>query len=153
MYTSLVRPHLEYAVQFWSPHHAKDIAELGAVQRRATKMIPSLRNKSYEERLARLNLFSLEKRRLRGILIECFKILKGFTNVDANKLFSTDDLSRTRSNGIKLRCRQTELDCTKFFFTNDIVREWDKLPPPVVQCSTVIFFKNKLDHHLLQQGL
>ncbi len=59
MYISLVRPHLEYAVQFWSPHHAKDIAKLEAVQRRATKMILSLRNKSYQERLARLNLFSL----------------------------------------------------------------------------------------------
>ncbi len=153
MYTSLVRPHLEYAMQFWSPHNAKDIAKSEAVQRRDTKMISSLRNKSNEERLGRLNLFSLEKRRLRGILIECFKIVKGFTNVDANKLFSTDDLLRTRSNGIKLRCRQIELDCTKFFFNNDIVREWDKLPPSVVQCSTVNYFKNKLDHHLLQQGL
>ncbi len=52
MYISLVRPHLEYAVQFWSPHHAKDIAKLEAVQCRATKMILSLCNKSYEERLA-----------------------------------------------------------------------------------------------------
>ncbi len=47
---------------------------------------------------------------------QCYKIIKGFTNIDANKLFSSDDLSRTRSNGIKLRCRQIELDCTKFFF-------------------------------------
>ncbi len=88
LYNSLVRPHLEYAMQFWSPHLAKDIAKLEAVQLRATKMIPSLRNKSYEERLARLNLFSLEKRRLRGKLVECFKILKGFTNVCANRLFN-----------------------------------------------------------------
>ncbi len=61
-----------------------DIAKLEAVQRRATEMIPSLRNESYKERLARLNLFSLEKRRLRGKLIECFKLLEEFTNVDAN---------------------------------------------------------------------
>ncbi len=59
LYKSLVRQHLEYAVQFWSPDLAKDIAKLEAVQRRATKMIPSLRNKSYKKRLARLNLFSL----------------------------------------------------------------------------------------------
>ncbi len=51
LYISLVRPHQQYAVQFWSPHHSQDIAKLEAVQRRATKMIMSLRNKSYEERL------------------------------------------------------------------------------------------------------
>ncbi len=152
MYISSVKPHLEYKVQFQLPNHAKDIAKLEAVQRRDTKMIPSLRNKSYEVRLALLNLFPLEKRRLRGKPIECFKILKGFTNVYANKLFSIDNLSRTRSNGIQLRCRQTELDCTIFFFTNDFVRKWNKLPPSVVRCSTINSFKNKLDHHLLQQG-
>ncbi len=117
MYISLVRPHLGYAVQFSSPHNAKNVGKLEAVQRRATKMISSLCNKSYD-------FFSFEKRRLQGKLIECFEILKGFTNMDENKLFSIDDLSRTRSNGIKLSCKQIELDSskffTKFFFTNDV---------------------------------
>ena len=82
-----------------------------------------------------------------------FKVLKGFTNVDASKSFSTDNVSRTRNNGVKLRCKQIQLDCTKFFFTNDVVREWNKLPTSVVQCNTINSFKNKLDHHLLEQGL
>ncbi len=68
-YNSFVRPHFEYAVQFWSPHHAKDIVKMG-VQRRATKMIPSLRNKPHEERLPHLNLLPLEKHRLQGKLID-----------------------------------------------------------------------------------
>ncbi len=138
-------------MQFWSPHHVKDIAKLVAVQRRATKMITSLRNKSYEERLARLNLLSLEKRGLRGKIIECFKIQKGFTNVDHSKMFLIDNTSQTRSNGVKLRCKQIQLDCTKVFFTNDVVREWNKLPPSVLQCDTINSFKNKLDYHLFNQ--
>ncbi len=138
-------------MQFWAPHHAKDIAKLEAALRRAAKMITSLRNKSYEERLARLNLFSLGKRRLRGKIIECFEILKGLTNVDASKMFSIDNTSRTRNNGIKLRCKQVQLDCTKFLFTNDVVREWNKLPPSVVQRDTINSIKKYLDHHLLNQ--
>ncbi len=116
-------------------------------------MLTSLRNKSYEERLASPNLLSLEKRRLRSKLIECFRILKGFTNVDASKLFSVDDTSRTKSNGVKLRCKQVQLDSTKFFFTNDEVREWNNLPPSVVPRDTINSFKNNLYHHSLNQGI
>ncbi len=125
---------------------------LEAVQRRATK-ITSLHNKSHEERLASLNLFSLNKRQLQGKLIECFKILKGFTDVNASKLFSLDDTLQTRSNGVKLRCKQILLDSTKSLFTNDMVRERNKLPPSVVQCDTINAFNNKLDQHFLNQGI
>ncbi len=72
-----------------------------------------------------------------------FKILKRFTNVDASKMFPIDNKPRTRSNGVKLRCKQVQLDCTEFFFTNDMVREWNKLPPLVAQCDTMNSFKNK----------
>ncbi len=77
-------------------------------------MITSLRNKSYEERLANVNIFFLEKRRLRGKLTERFKILKGFTSVDAGKLFSIDNSSRSMSNDVKLKCKEIQLDSTKF---------------------------------------
>ncbi len=119
------------------------------VHRRATKKIPSSRNKSYEERLSALNMFSLEKRRLQKKLIECFKLFNGFTNVDKSKLFMIDEILRTRNNGTKLKCRQVNSDCTKFIFTNVVVREWNKLPHSVVQCNTTDSFKNKLDRHFL----
>ncbi len=49
-------------------------------------------------------------------------MLKGFTNVVASKMPSIDNTSQIRNNGVKLRCKQVELDCTKFF-SNDVARE------------------------------
>ncbi len=86
-----------------------------------TKMIPSLRNKPYGEKLARLNLFSHEKNRLLVKIIECFEFLKRFTKVDASNIFSIENTSRTRNNRVKLKRKQIQQDCTKFFSTKDVV--------------------------------
>ena len=101
IYTSYIRPHLEYCIQAWSPYYAKYILLLEKVQRRATKLVWGLKELSYEERLERLKLFSLEERRLRGDLIQTFKLLTGKENVDHEIFFnhSTNDL---RGHSLKL---------------------------------------------------
>ena len=76
LYLALIRPHLHYAVQFWSPCYRMDKFFLESVQRRMTKVIKGIRNFGYERRLKLLKLHSLERRRLRGDLIEVF--MKGF---------------------------------------------------------------------------
>ena len=87
LYTTIVRPHLEYCIQAWRPYRKKDIDMLKRVQGRETKVIQKLRNISYEMRLKESGLTTLETRRLRGDQFEVFKILNRYENIDRNDFF------------------------------------------------------------------
>ena len=92
VYKSLVRSRLEYCVQAWRPYLVKDTELMEKVQKRMTRVLPDLKNMSYPERLKILGLTTLESRRLRGDLIEVFKVVKGFDNIDGNIFFFTETL-------------------------------------------------------------
>ena len=148
-YNALVRPHLEYCVQCWSPYYKKkDIDKLEGVQRRMTKLIPRLRNKPYKERLSELNLFSLTKRRLRGDLIEVFKIIKGIENMDMKKYFTIGTSNITRNNGYKIVGKRFQTNEAKHFFFNRVVNIWNGLPSNVIDCFTTEILKKRLDVYL-----
>jgi len=73
-YNGFVRPHLEYCVPVWSPYLRKDSECIEKVHRRATKLVQGFRHKPYEERLVSLGITTLEKRMVRGDLIQTFRI-------------------------------------------------------------------------------
>ena len=87
LYTSMVRPHLEYGNVIWGPHFKGDMKSVERVQKRATKLIPKLRNLSYRERLQILDLPSLEHRRRRGDMM-CYKILTNKANFQPGAISS-----------------------------------------------------------------
>ena len=151
LYCSLVRPHLEYAVQAWSPYFKKDIEELEKVQRRMTRLVPELRNLPYEDRCKNMGITTLQQRRLRGDLIETYKIIHGYENINVNDFFELS-VSATRTNTYKLRKREHIRTVTRAnAFSIRVVNPWNDLPVDVVSAPTISAFKSRLDAYWSQR--
>ena len=145
LYRTYIRLHLEYCAPSWSPYLAKDLDALEWVQHCATKLIKSLSALTYEDRLACLQLQSLYYRRQRGDLIEAFKILNDFTNVQMGTAFTLNATQFTRGHPFKLVKSKCNLELRRHFFTNRVINQWNPLPSYVVCTPTVNSFKSKLD--------
>ena len=141
LYKGLVRPHLEYAVQFWSPYLRKDIDMIERVQHRATKMIRGFWNLSYPDRLNELHMYTLEQRRIRGDLIQLFKFIKS-SDTEGLVFFSDQ---RTRGHAFKLRRPVFNRDFRKNYFFVRVMDIWNGLPENVVSSPSVDVFKRNLD--------
>jgi Skp family chaperone for outer membrane proteins len=146
LFKTIVRPHLEYGYSIWAPSLKKDKDLLENVQRRATKLVPGLRSKPYEERLEILNMPTLEYRRKRGEMIEAYKYLHGHYQVAADWL-RRDLNSTTRGHPLKLKKMSFNTEIRRNSMSNRIVNNWNALPTDVVLAPSVDSFKGRLDKH------
>ena len=146
IFKSLIRPHIEYGNQIWSPHLKKHITSLENFQHRATKLIPGFKDIEYKERLRKLKLPTLAYRRLRGDMTELYKILteKYDAAVSSNFVTLRVNESDTRGHHLKIfkeRCRLN----IKNSFIHRCTDVWNSLPQYVVGAPSVQSFERKID--------
>ena len=147
LYITIVRPYLDYCSPLWSPHAKGDIQRLERVQRRATKLVSTLRHLQYDDRLKALGLKTLEVRRKRQDLIQLFKILKGEDYFPINEHFELQN-SSTRGHRLKLKKTTNNNDISKHRYCSRIIGAWNSLPSSLIEGTTKIEFIKKLDVYL-----
>ena len=140
LYTSFVRPHLEYARCVWAPHLLKHVEILEKVQMRATKLVDGFGNLDYPERLKRLNLPTLVYRRKRGDVIELYKHFHKYDKAIISDSFQPRE-RRSRKHDFQLHTRKPK-DGTRGVQSNEF---YYRSPKHVVNANNINQFKNRLD--------
>ena len=126
---------------------------LEQIQRRATKLIPGLRDLRYEERLKECGLTTLETRRLRGGgQIEVFTIVNCYENIDSNICFKIKESKITSGHNYMLVKKQSRLDVRNFSFSQRTINVWNKLSTECAHVSSVNTFNNRIDKYLVKAG-
>ena len=147
LFKAIVRPHLEYASVVWSPLYKKDRIQIENVQRRATRLVPSLKGLNYSERLKRLGLPTLEYRRDRADMVEVYKILNKIDLANKDKLFELATYHQTRGHPYKLFKKRARLNVRGNAFAMRVVDNWNHLPASVVTAPSLNSFKSRLNKY------
>ena len=147
LFKTMVRPHLEYSNSVWGPTSRADQDAIERVQRRATKLVHSVRHLSYQDRLRSLKLPSMFYRRLRGDVITVYQILSGHLRVVVGDLLERDPYEKTRNHGLKLRQPRVNSQLRQVSFFSRVIPSWNRLPAEVVSAPSLNAFKNRLDRH------
>ena len=145
LYKAIVRPILEYGHTAWEPQHKTQRSRIEDVQRRATRLISTISTLPYPERLRRLNLPSLEHRRLRGDMIDMFKYLNEIYDASSPVFTHADKNLGTRGNTKKLFKHHCEGKTRSNFFSERSISVWNGLPENVIEAKSVNAFKGRLD--------
>ena len=133
LFKTLVRPHLEYGNLVWGPFNRADQKRVERTQRRATRLVASIRLLPYQERLRILKLPSLYYRRRRGDMIQTYQLFHGGVDMDPASIFTlADRIRNTRVHPFKLHKVPAVGRVRRSVFAVRVVNDWNSLPPEVL---------------------
>lgn len=145
LYTTYVRPHLEFATPAWAPWQAADIEVLERVQKQAVKMVSGLRPGTYEEKLHELGLCTLEERRHQQDMVQVYKILNERDGLRRDTWFTlaADGARATRAaeGPLNIRPTRSRLEVRRNFFSQRVPEAWNAIPPDLKQAKTATAFR------------
>jgi ribonucleases P/MRP protein subunit RPP40 len=147
VFNALIRPTLEYATPVWNRNSVHLASLLESVQRFVTKRITGFYDLPYYERLSKLQMWTLEKRREYFDLLEVFKILHGHTIVKCKSELSFVQ-SNTRGHSFRLCKPHVKLRMRSETLLFRTINSWNALPAAIVNCTTLSSFKQCLRKHL-----
>ncbi len=148
LYSELVRPHLEYAIQANCPYFKKDISHLERIQRAATRWVKGLRNLHYEDRFKELKLQSLEKRRIRNDLVLTHQIIYNQIDLEASQLFKFSRRPGLRRLSLTFLQQTGRTRRTRNSFACRVVKYWNRLQLAVASVSDQLAFNRQLDTYI-----
>ena len=148
VFESFVRPIVEYGSQVWNPYLQKDIEAIESVQRFYTKKICCRANipfRSYEDRLFKLNMRSLQYRRLEADVILTFKIVHQLVDIPTHRFFEFNNSPyNTRQHSQSFKLHHATSNFQRNFFANRISPIWNKLPSKIVLSTSLNTFVSRL---------
>src|SRR2546425_13329959 len=147
LYKTLVRPVLDYCIPVWRPYTKKDMLKLEKVQKRFTKMIEGYKTRSYEQRIEKLGITTLEDRFYRADMIQVYKILNDSKNIYHANFLELSNRAGRKTHLNYLKEEVIEI-ISKYSFTSRMVDLWNDLPDAVVLSADVNVFKGNLDRFM-----
>ena len=144
-------PRLEYCSAAWNPHKIGEIEQLEAVQRSFTSKIENMENLDYWQRLKSLNLFSLQRRRERFIIIHTWKIYRKLAPNDINLKFHVHARLGIQADRLPLKGNSAKIKTLRHnFFSHSGPRLFNLVPGQIKTAKNLQSFKKQLDHFLMK---
>ena len=144
LYVSLIRSRLDYCCIAWDPYRLNHSSVVERVQNQSVRFICRDWSTSYDTLLNQVGWIDLRTRRKFIRLIMCFKILKGFININALKKFHPASRIGRNDNSLKLNVPFARTDCFKYSYFVRTADEWNSLPEHVIQSMSLNVFKSSL---------